>query len=60
MQKNWIAVDDVSAKPYKEAVALFRQYINPGLVDLLDMGEYTSIQPQSAVGATIKIGRAHV
>ena len=57
MRKNWIAVDDVSAKPYKEAVALFRQYINPGLVDLLDMGEYTSIQPQSALGVTIIDGK---
>jgi len=57
MRKNWIAVDDVSTKPYKEAVALFRQYINPGLVDLLDMGEYTSIQPQSAVGAAIIDGK---
>ena len=53
MRKNWIAVDEVSAKPYKESVALFREYINPGLVALLDMGEYTSIQPQSAQGATI-------
>jgi putrescine aminotransferase len=57
MRKNWIAVDDVNAKPYKEAVALFREYINPGLVDLLDMGEYTSIQPQSALGATIIDGK---
>mgnify|MGYP001051941046 CR=1 FL=1 len=50
MRKNWISVDEVSAKPYKESVALFREYINPGLVALLDMGEYTSIQPQSAQG----------
>ena len=53
MRKNWINVEDVSTKPYQESVALFRQYVNPGLVALLDMGEYTSIQPQSALGATI-------
>ena len=57
MHKNWIALEDVSSKPYAEAVALFRQYINPGLVDLLEMGEYTAIQPQSAQGATIIDGQ---
>ena len=57
MQKNWIALADINNKPYAESVALFRQYINPGLVDLLEMGEYTSIQPQSAQGAVIVDGQ---
>jgi len=57
MQKNWIALADIKNKPYAESVALFRQYINPGLVDLLEMGEYTSIQPQSAQGAVIVDGQ---
>lgn len=45
MKNNWITLQDLSSKPYAESVALFRQYINPGLVDLLEMGEYTSIEP---------------
>ena len=57
MKKNWIALEEVRTKPYAEAVALFRQYINPGLVDLLEMGEYTTIHPQSAQGATIIDGQ---
>ena len=36
MKTNRIALEEVSSAPYAEAVALFRQYINPGLVDLLD------------------------
>jgi putrescine aminotransferase len=57
MQANWITLEEVSQKPYAESVALFREYINPGLVDLLEMGEYTSIEPQSALGATIVDGQ---
>ena len=38
MKNNWIALDEISSKPYAESVALFREYINPGLVDLLEMG----------------------
>lgn len=57
MKNNWITLQDLSSKPYAESVALFRQYINPGLVDLLEMGEYTSIEPQSAQGATIIDGQ---
>lgn len=57
MKNNWIALEEISRKPYAESVALFRQYINPGLVDLLEMGEYTAIHPQSAQGATIIDGQ---
>ena len=39
MKKNWIALEEVRTKPYAESVALFREFINPGLVDLLEMGE---------------------
>jgi putrescine aminotransferase len=57
MKNNWITLQDLSSKPYAESVALFRQHINPGLVDLLEMGEYTAIEPQSAQGATIIDGQ---
>ena len=53
MKRNWIALEDVRTKPYAESVALFKQFINPGLVDLLEMGEYTAIEPQYAQGAVI-------
>jgi putrescine aminotransferase len=56
MQKNWIALEDVDHKPYGECVELFRKFINPGLVALLEMGEYTAIEPRSARGATIVDG----
>ncbi len=57
MRKNWIAVQDVEGRPYEECVELFRKYINPGLVALLEMGEYTSIEPRSAHGAIIIDGK---
>ena len=53
MKKNWIALEEVRTKPYAESVALFREFINPGLVDLLEMGEYTDIEPVSAQGAVV-------
>ncbi|MDD2463578.1 MAG: aminotransferase class III-fold pyridoxal phosphate-dependent enzyme [Desulfobulbus sp.] len=53
IKKNWIALEEVRTKPYAESVALFKQFINPGLVDLLEMGEYTAIEPQSAQGAVV-------
>lgn len=53
MHKNWIPVAEVTSRPYKEAVELFRNHINPGLVALLEIGEYTAINPQKAHGAVI-------
>jgi putrescine aminotransferase len=53
MIKDMIKVQEVTERPYSEAVALFRKHINPGLVSLLEMGEYTAINPQRAEGAVI-------
>ena len=53
MKTNWIKLSEVGKKPYAECVELFREYINPGLVSLLEMGEYTAIEPHSARGTTI-------
>lgn len=53
MQKEWIKLSEVEARPYQDSVELFRKYINPGLVALLDMGEYTAIEPRAAHGATV-------
>ncbi|SDP08613.1 aspartate aminotransferase family protein [Desulforhopalus singaporensis] len=53
MQGKWISVDEVAGIPYKECVNYFKTLINPGLVALLEMGEYTGVQPQSAAGSTI-------
>ena len=53
MHKEWIPVDEVTKRPYTEAVEMFRTHINPGLVALLEIGEYTAINPQSAKGAVI-------
>lgn len=53
MMKNWVRLDEVAALDYRQCVEDFREYINPGLVALLEMGEYTSIRPISAHGATI-------
>ncbi|MGV1099768.1 aspartate aminotransferase family protein [Thiovibrio sp. JS02] len=53
MHKDWIPLSEVSERPYAETVALFRRHVNPGLVTLLEMGEYTEIDPVSAEGATI-------
>jgi putrescine aminotransferase len=57
MKDNWISVQDVINIPYEECVAHFKKHINPGLVALLEMGEYTSIKPQSAKGATVVDGK---
>lgn len=56
MHDHWIRVEDVANRPYTETVELFREHINPGLVSLLEMGEYTTIKPQSAHGAVITSG----
>ncbi|RUM35013.1 MAG: putrescine aminotransferase [Desulfobulbus sp.] len=48
-----IKVEDVSSRPREESVELFRKHINPGLVVLLEMGEYTAITPVHAEGAVI-------
>jgi putrescine aminotransferase len=53
MHEKWIRVEEVPNRPYEETVELFREHINPGLVSLLEMGEYTTINPQSARGAVI-------
>lgn len=53
MHDKWIGVTEVTNRPYKEAVELFRSHINPGLVALLDIGEYTTIKPEKASGAVI-------
>ena len=53
MHKQWIPVNEVTKRPYSEAVEMFREHINPGLVALLEIGEYTAINPQSAKGAVI-------
>ncbi len=53
MHTDWIPVDEVTERPYTEAVEKFREHINPGLVALLEIGEYTAINPQSARGAVI-------
>ena len=48
-----ITVSQVTSRPRAEAVELFRQHINPGLVTLLEMGEYTVLDPLRAEGAVI-------
>lgn len=48
-----IKVSEVKNRPRVEAVELFRKHINPGLVVLLEMGEYTGLNPVSAEGAVI-------
>ncbi|PKN50404.1 MAG: hypothetical protein CVU58_01045, partial [Deltaproteobacteria bacterium HGW-Deltaproteobacteria-16] len=53
MHPDWIPLSEVGKRPYAEAVALFRKHVNPGLVTLLEMGEYTAIDPQEAEGAVI-------
>jgi len=53
MHNKWIPVEDVTKRSYKEAVEKFREHINPGLVALLEIGEYTAINPKSALGAVI-------
>jgi len=53
MHKEWIPVKEVAERPYTETVEMFREHINPGLVALLEIGEYTAINPQSAQGAVI-------
>ncbi|MFZ5775665.1 MAG: aspartate aminotransferase family protein [Thermodesulfobacteriota bacterium] len=53
MHPNWIPLAEVADRPYSEAVELFRRHVNPGLVTLLEMGEYTAIDPRSAQGAVI-------
>jgi len=53
MHSKWIPVEDVINRPYKETVEKFREHINPGLVALLEIGEYTAINPKSAQGAVI-------
>ena len=50
---KWIALEEVRSQPYAQSVALFKEFINPGLVDLLEMGEYTAIEPHSAQGTVI-------
>jgi len=53
MHTEWIPVSEVTKRPYTEAVEMFREHINPGLVALLEIGEYTEINPKSAEGAVI-------
>ncbi len=53
MHNEWIPVREVSTRPYSDAVEMFRRHINPGLVALLEIGEYTAINPLSAEGAVI-------
>jgi len=53
MHKKWIALEEITMRPYEEAVEMFRVHINPGLVALLEIGEYVAINPQSAQGAVI-------
>lgn len=53
MKKGWIPLAEAMDRPYSEAVQLFARHVNPGLVTLLDMGEYNGIDPQRAEGAVI-------
>jgi putrescine aminotransferase len=53
MEDKWISIHDVANTPYEECVNHFRTFINPGLVSLLEMGEYTDIRPESSSGSTI-------
>jgi putrescine aminotransferase len=48
-----VKVSEVASKPRTEAVELFRQLVNPGLVTLLEMGEYTALEAVRAEGAAI-------
>ena len=57
MDSDWIKVGEVESRPYQDNVDLFREHINPGLVTLLEMGEYTAIEPRSARGVTIVDGQ---
>lgn len=53
MHKNWIKLDDIRQQPYSKAIQLFKDHINPGLISLLEIGEYTSFEPQYAEGPYI-------
>lgn len=53
MHNQLIPLEEVTKRPYTEVVEMFRTHINPGLVALLEIGEYTAINPQSAKGAVI-------
>ncbi|SHO53417.1 aspartate aminotransferase family protein [Desulfopila aestuarii] len=53
MDNSWIHVNEVAGRDYSKCVEDFRKFINPGLVALLEMGEYTTIRPINARGATI-------
>lgn len=53
IHKNWIPIKEVTERPYTQTVEMFREHINPGLVALLEIGEYTAINPRSAQGAVI-------
>lgn len=48
-----INLKNIHSRPRQEAVELFRKHINPGLVTLLEMGEYTDLDPVRAEGAVI-------
>lgn len=54
MDTKWVKLSDIPKQPYAEAVQLFREHINPGLVALLEIGEYTSFTPESAQGAYLQ------
>lgn len=53
MDRSWVRVDEVADLDYGKCVEDFREFINPGLVALLEMGEYTTIRPIAARGASI-------
>lgn len=50
---DWIPLAEVMDRPYQEAVQIFRRHVNPGLATLLEIGEYTALDPIRAEGSYI-------
>lgn len=50
---GWIPLAAVPEHPWHEVIALSRKHLNRGLIDLLEVGEFTAIDPVRAEGAHI-------
>lgn len=48
-----IPLREVPERPWSEVVGLARKHLNRGLIDLLELGEFTAVEPVAAEGAYI-------
>ncbi len=51
--EGFVRLSEVMTRPWKEVVSDARRHLNAGLVDLLELGEFTAIDPERAEGASI-------